>query len=197
MPGLFHWRLALMQLFQLRYLRHYPFKSYSALSQEAICSIISRRSASSAVPSCNTSTLQLSPSGRTEIIISVGPSQISSNSTLIEASSSAAVLLGFFMMHIPPRDGRIDSDTRSGTIPSRPGSNRSFKMIRKVIGAAFLAAAIFAPLSAPAQGVPGGVEKGAREGERAAGPVSAIVGGTIGGVVGGVTGILGTRAWTH
>jgi hypothetical protein len=64
-------------------------------------------------------------------------------------------------------------------------------MIRKVIGAAFLAAAIIAPLSASAQGVPGGVERGAHEGERAAGPVGAIVGGTIGGVVGGVTGILG------
>ena len=64
-------------------------------------------------------------------------------------------------------------------------------MIRKVIGAAFLATAIIAPLSASAQGVPGGVERGAREGERAAGPVGAIVGGTIGGVVGGVTGILG------
>ena len=64
-------------------------------------------------------------------------------------------------------------------------------MIRKVIGAAFLAAAIIAPLSASAQGVPGGVERGAREGDRAAGPVGAIVGGTIGGVVGGVAGILG------
>jgi hypothetical protein len=64
-------------------------------------------------------------------------------------------------------------------------------MIRKVIGAAFLAAAIIAPLSASAQGVPGGAERGAREGERAGGPVGAIVGGTIGGVVGGVTGILG------
>jgi Protein of unknown function (DUF1236) len=64
-------------------------------------------------------------------------------------------------------------------------------MIRKVIGAAFLAAAIIAPISASAQGVPGGAERGAREGERAGGPVGAIVGGTIGGVVGGVTGILG------
>jgi hypothetical protein len=65
-------------------------------------------------------------------------------------------------------------------------------MIRKTIGAAFLAAAVIAPLSASAQqGVPGGVERGAREGDRAAGPVGAIVGGTIGGVVGGVTGILG------
>ena len=64
-------------------------------------------------------------------------------------------------------------------------------MIRKIIGAAFLAAAVIAPLSASAQGVPGGIERGAREGERAGGPVGAIVGGTIGGVVGGVTGILG------
>jgi hypothetical protein len=64
-------------------------------------------------------------------------------------------------------------------------------MIRKVLGAAFLAAAIIAPLSASAQGVTGGVEQGSREGERAAGPVGAIVGGTIGGVVGGVAGILG------
>jgi Protein of unknown function (DUF1236) len=64
-------------------------------------------------------------------------------------------------------------------------------MIRKVLGAAFLAAVIIAPLSASAQGVPGGVDRGAREGERAAGPVGAIVGGTIGGVVGGVSGLLG------
>jgi hypothetical protein len=64
-------------------------------------------------------------------------------------------------------------------------------MMRKVLGAAFLAAVIVAPPSASAQGVPGGVERGAREGERAAGPVGAIVGGTVGGVVGGVTGILG------
>jgi hypothetical protein len=42
-------------------------------------------------------TFQLSPSGITEIAISVGQSQISSISTLMEASSSAAVLLGFFM----------------------------------------------------------------------------------------------------
>jgi len=79
---------------------------------------------------------------------------------------------------------------RSGVVV-HPRSNRSFRMIRKVIGTAFLAAAIIAPLSASAQGVPGGVERGAREGERAAGPVGAIVGGTIGGVVGGVSGILG------
>ena len=39
-------------------------------------------------------------------------------------------------------------------------------MIRKDIGAAFLAEAIIAPLSAAAQGVPGGVEQSAREGER-------------------------------
>ena len=64
-------------------------------------------------------------------------------------------------------------------------------MIRKVLGAAFLAAVIIAPLSASAQGVPAGVDRGAREGERAAGPVGAIVGGTIGGVVGGVSGLLG------
>src|SRR3979409_796651 len=64
-------------------------------------------------------------------------------------------------------------------------------MMRKVLGAAFLAAVIVAPLSASAQGVPVGVERGAREGERAAGPVGAIVGGTIGGVVGGVAGVLG------
>jgi hypothetical protein len=63
--------------------------------------------------------------------------------------------------------------------------------MRKVLGAAFLAAVIIAPLSASAQGVPGGVERGAREGERVGGPVGAIVGGTVGGVVGGVTGILG------
>ena len=63
--------------------------------------------------------------------------------------------------------------------------------MRKVLGAAFLAAFIIVPLSASAQGVPGGVERGAREGERAAGPVGAIVGGTVGGVIGGVTGILG------
>src|SRR3979409_1704496 len=66
-------------------------------------------------------------------------------------------------------------------------------MMRKVLGAAFLAAVIVAPLSASAQGVPGGVERGAREGERAAGPVGAIVGGTIGGVVGGVAGVLGVE----
>src|SRR5215208_8018763 len=64
-------------------------------------------------------------------------------------------------------------------------------MMRKVLGAAFLAAVIVPPLSASAQGVPGGVERGAREGERAAGPVGAIVGGTVGGVVGGVNGVLG------
>ena len=64
-------------------------------------------------------------------------------------------------------------------------------MIRKVLGAAFLAAVIIAPLSASAQGVPAGVDRGASEGERAAGPVGAIVGGTIGGVVGGVSGLLG------
>ena len=64
-------------------------------------------------------------------------------------------------------------------------------MIRKIMGAAFLAAVVMAPISASAQGVPGGVERGAREGERAAGPVGAIVGGTVGGVVGGVAGILG------
>ena len=70
-------------------------------------------------------------------------------------------------------------------------------MIRKIAGAAFVAAAIIAPLSASAQGVPGGVERGAREGERAAGPVGAIVGGTIGGVVGGVSGILGVDQRPH
>jgi hypothetical protein len=64
-------------------------------------------------------------------------------------------------------------------------------MIRKVIGAALMAAAAIVPLSASAQGVPGGVERGAREGERAGGPVGAIVGGTVGGVMGGVAGILG------
>ena len=64
-------------------------------------------------------------------------------------------------------------------------------MMRKVLGAAFLAAVIVAPLSASAQGVPGGVERGAREGERVGGPAGAIVGGTVGGVVGGVAGILG------
>jgi hypothetical protein len=69
--------------------------------------------------------------------------------------------------------------------------NQEVWMIRKFIGATFLAAAIIAPLSASAQGVPGGIEQGSREGERAAGPVGAIVGGTIGGVVGGVNGILG------
>ena len=57
-------------------------------------------------------------------------------------------------------------------------------MIRKVLGAAFLAAAIIAPISASAQGVPGGVERGAREGERVGGPVGAIVGGTVGGLAG-------------
>ena len=81
--------------------------------------------------------------------------------------------------------------TNLGAVGMLPNSNRSFKMIRKVTGIAFLAAALIAPLSASAQGVPGGVERGAQEGERAAGPVGAIVGGTIGGVVGGVSGILG------
>src|SRR5436190_7106059 len=38
------------------------FKSYSALSRAAICSTISRRSASSSDPSCKTATFQLSPS---------------------------------------------------------------------------------------------------------------------------------------
>jgi Protein of unknown function (DUF1236) len=68
---------------------------------------------------------------------------------------------------------------------------QEFKMMRHVVGAAFIAATIVVPLSASAQGVPGGVERGAREGDRAAGPVGAIVGGTIGGVVGGVAGVLG------
>ena len=81
--------------------------------------------------------------------------------------------------------------TNLGAVGMLPNSNRSFKMIRKLTGIAFLAAALIAPLSASAQGVPGGVERGAQEGERAAGPVGAIVGGTIGGVVGGVSGILG------
>ena len=48
-------------------------------------------------------------------------------------------------------------------------------MIRKIMGAAFLAAVVMAPISASAQGVPGGVERGAREGERAAGPVWALL----------------------
>jgi len=38
--------------------------------------------------------------------MSVGQSQMSSISTLIEASSSAAVLLGFFMMEARGREGR-------------------------------------------------------------------------------------------
>jgi hypothetical protein len=131
-----------------------------------------------------------------KIAISVGQSQISSISTLIEASSSAAVLLGFFI--VPSRHGadafvRMSEGepTGRGSVKRLPSLNRRFKMIRKVIGAAFLAAAIIAPLAASAQGVTGGVERGSREGERAAGPVGAIVGGTIGGVVGGVSGILG------
>src|SRR6476660_8330254 len=43
--------------------RGQPFKSYSRLSRAAICSTISRRSASSTDPSCTTFTFQLSPSG--------------------------------------------------------------------------------------------------------------------------------------
>jgi hypothetical protein len=35
--------------------------------------------------------------------MSVGHSQMSSSSTLMEASSSAAVLLGFFIVQIPPQ----------------------------------------------------------------------------------------------
>jgi hypothetical protein len=58
----------------------------------------------------NLFTFQLSPSGCTEIIMSVGQSQMSSISTLIEASSSAAVLLGFFIVHISPWYGRIGFD---------------------------------------------------------------------------------------
>jgi hypothetical protein len=117
---------------------------------------------------------------------------MSSISTLMEASSSAAVLLGFFMAHVSPR-ARLYS-MREGEPTSLgkciPAQIRRFKMIRHVLGAALLAAAIIAPLSASAQGLPGGVERGAGEGERAAGPVGAIVGGTIG-VVGGVAGVLG------
>jgi len=64
-------------------------------------------------------------------------------------------------------------------------------MIRKILGAAFIAAAIIVPLSASAQGVPEGVERGAREGDRGGGPLGAIVGGTVGGVLGGVAGVLG------
>src|SRR3984893_19356530 len=45
-----------------------------------------------------------------EIIISVGQSQISSISTLMEASSSAAVLLGFFM--VTSRRGAVRSWVR-------------------------------------------------------------------------------------
>jgi hypothetical protein len=68
------------------------------------------------------------------------------------------------------------------------------KMIRNVLGAAFLFAAVIAPIStASAQGVVRGADQGSREGERAAGPVGAIVGGTVGGVVGGINGILGTN----
>ena len=66
-------------------------------------------------------------------------------------------------------------------------------MIRKILGAAFIAAAIIVPLSASAQGVPEGVERGAREGDRGGGPLGAIVGGTIGGVIGGVAGVLGAE----
>jgi hypothetical protein len=66
-------------------------------------------------------------------------------------------------------------------------------MIRKILGAAFIAAAIIVPLSASAQGVPEGVERGAREGDRGGGPVGAIVGGAIGGVLGGVAGVLGAE----
>src|ERR1700681_317874 len=43
--------------------RRHPFKSYSPLSRAAICSTISRRSASSTDPSCMTTTFHLSPSG--------------------------------------------------------------------------------------------------------------------------------------
>ena len=39
--------------------------------------------------------------------MSVGQSQMSSISTLIEASSSAAVLLGFFKVHASPRRSRL------------------------------------------------------------------------------------------
>jgi Protein of unknown function (DUF1236) len=99
------------------------------------------------------------------------------------------------MVQIVPQAGVYEMREREpislGVVVVLPSSNMRFKMIRKVIGAAFLAAAIIAPLSASAQGVPGGVERGAREGERAAGPVGAVVGGTIGGVVGGVAGVLG------
>src|SRR4030088_3349584 len=123
---------------------------------------------------------------------------MSSISTLIEASSSAAVFLAFFFAY-PAAVRRHSFRAAKGNqtilraVVLPPSSNRRFKMIRKVIGAAFLAATIIAPLSASAQGVPGGIERGAREGERAAGPVGAIVGGTIGGVVGGVAGVLGVE----
>jgi hypothetical protein len=123
---------------------------------------------------------------------------MSSISTLIEASSSAAVLLGFFLPHLRLGSAVVDPFPLTvGTNQSRPDYRYLFnqtggsKMNSKLLGAAFISALIIAPMSASAQGVPEGVDRGAREGERAAGPVGAIVGGTVGGVVGGVEGILG------
>ena len=58
---------------------------------------ISKSSLSSTGVSCMITIFQVSPSGRTVSAMSVGHSQMSSISTLMAASSSTAVLDGFFM----------------------------------------------------------------------------------------------------
>src|SRR6266404_1748883 len=65
--------------------------------------------------------------------MSVGQSQMPSISTLIEASSSAAVLLGFFMAHVSPWYRRIGSDPglRNPTInedSAQPSNLNTFLM---------------------------------------------------------------------
>ena len=91
--------------------------------------------------------------------MSVGQSQISSISTLIEASSSEAVLLGFFIALSRRGSARLfkclegDQPVAAQLEDVRVQIGR-FKMIRKVIGVASLAAGIIAPLAASAQGVP-------------------------------------------
>jgi hypothetical protein len=66
------------------------------LTRSAMSEIISKRSLSALRFPCMT-TFQVSPSGWTDTAMSVGHSQMSSISTLMAASSSAAVLDGFFI----------------------------------------------------------------------------------------------------